>query len=119
MNEEEAAPFLKEEDEQTNSVKPKELCSFERDYQHNRSSHQKKFQRDSEQNSSRRSERHKKRHDLNNDYTKYQYHRRSYRVSSLFQHAERYTKKRNEGGVVAGGDCTPINIKERLSCQQR
>ena len=76
---EETSAFLSKHEQEKNRIESEKLCLFERDYQHHRSS--RRSRRISGRHSLRQSE--KKHQELYNDYTRYQYHRRSRRVGSI------------------------------------
>ena len=73
----ETSAFLSKQEQENNRTQSEKLCSFERDYQQHRRSRS-----NSGRHSSRRSG--KKHQELYNDYTRYQYHRRSQRVCCLY-----------------------------------
>jgi hypothetical protein len=73
----ETSAFLSKQEQENNRIQSEKLCSFEQAYQQHRRSRS-----NSGRHSSKRSS--KKHQELYNDYTRYQYHRRSHRVCCLY-----------------------------------
>ncbi|CAB4009005.1 Hypothetical predicted protein, partial [Paramuricea clavata] len=95
---EETSAFLTKQEQENSRVQSENLCSFERDYQHHRRS--KTHGSSAGRHSSRRSN--KKHQELYNDYTRYQYHRRSHRDKHRKHKSRSQQKNDTETSTTSG-----------------